>query len=233
MARLFLSYRRSDTGAYADRLASRLASFQFDSVFLDREAIGLGDNFADSIRSSLSQCSTVLVLIGQNWIDARDAAGQRRLDDPTDWVRREIALALNLKLPVIPVRFDSPRRFTHAELPPELVPLAAANDYSIDGNYFDRDADYLCRTLEEKLVAAARAAGQGAPLSSPATLLRQLQIIWLTLTVITLGVAVAPVVVPALPRLFWLFPGTMTLAAFLWWLYWLGESMRPARARMA
>jgi hypothetical protein len=29
----------------------------------------------------------VLAVIGRNWIDARDAGGARRLDDPHDFVR--------------------------------------------------------------------------------------------------------------------------------------------------
>ena len=75
MARLFLSYRRSDCGAYADRLARCLAALQFDAAFLDRDAVGPGENFADRIRSSLSHCSAVLVLIGHGWIDAKDESG--------------------------------------------------------------------------------------------------------------------------------------------------------------
>src|SRR5262245_10360440 len=168
MARLFLSYRRSDTGAYADRLAQRLNAFQFDSVFIDREAIDLGDDYADRIRSELPRCAAVLVLIGPAWLDAKDAAGQRRLDNPADWVRREVAIALAQDLRVIAVLFDSPRKPSQAqaELPPDIRALASKNDYAIDGNYFDRDADYLCRRLEQQLVVADRAAARPA-LSRP------------------------------------------------------------------
>ncbi len=34
------------------------------------------------------------MLIGARWLDARDAAGRRRLDDPDDYVRHEVALGL-------------------------------------------------------------------------------------------------------------------------------------------
>jgi hypothetical protein len=233
MARLFLSYRRSDTGAYADRLAQRLASFQFEAVFQDRQDIELGDNYADRIRSSLSQCSAVLVLIGKNWIDARDAEGRRRLDDPADWVRREVAMALSLKLPIVTVRFDFPHEMPQSQLPKELATLATNQGYDINGNYFERDADDLCARLEKLLVAADRTTAPGAAPPSAAHLLTQLRIIWIALAVLTLGTSVAPVLVPALPGVFWIFPGSMTMAAFLWWLYWLGESTRPARMRMA
>jgi hypothetical protein len=38
-------------------------------------AIDLGSDYADQIRSSLSGCSAVLVLIGKGWIDVRDDDG--------------------------------------------------------------------------------------------------------------------------------------------------------------
>ena len=228
MAKLFLSYRRSDCGAYADRLAQRLRSFQFDTVFLDRDGIRLADDFADRIRAGLSESLAMLVLMGKGWITAQDDAGRRRLDDPTDWVRREVALALSRKLHVIPVLFDAARMPAAIDLPADLAPLAARQGYDINGNYFDRDADDLARKLEGMFVAGARAASPGpAPVSTG--LLSQLRVIWVLLAFVTIGVAVAPSFVPALPPFFWLFPCFMTAAAFLWWLYWLGESLRPAR----
>jgi hypothetical protein len=75
VARLFISYRRSDTGAYADRLENRLAQFQFESVFLDRDDIGLAENYADTIRTALARSEAVLVLIGPTWATVADASG--------------------------------------------------------------------------------------------------------------------------------------------------------------
>ena len=233
MAKIFISYRRSDTGPYADRLAQRLASFQFEAVFLDREDIELGDNYADRIRAEIAECDAVLVLVGKGWIGAEDSAGHPRLTDPKDWVRREVTLGLSRHLPVIPVLFDAPPPFAAADLPSDMAALATAEGYDISGNYFDRDADDLARRLEAKLISTAR---EGAPASvapRATVLLRQLQIMWLALFAVTIVSAIAPTFVPALQRPFWIFPGTMTLAVFVWRLYWLGESMRPARARFA
>lgn len=232
MARLFISYRRADTGAYADRLAARLELFQFEAIFQDREGIELGDNFADQIRSALSRCDAVLVLIGERWT-AVDGTGQSRLADPADWVRREVALALSLGLPLIPVCFDSARVPAGATLPRELTALGTAQGYDINGNYFDRDADDLGRRLEQLLVARGRSSSERPAADVTANLLRQLRAIWMVLGAVTLALSIAPVFVRALPQFFWLFPGSMALAAFLWWLYWLGESLRPARSRLA
>ena len=227
MATLFISYRRSDCGAYAERLAQRLRGFQFDTVFVDRDGIGLGDDYAQRIRASLSQSAAVLVLMGKTWLEPGDG-GRRRLDDPSDWVRREVALALTLGIPVVPVLFDSARMPGANEVPADLAPLVTRQSYDINANYFERDADDLARRLEATLVATARGTAP-APTRVGAGLLRQLLMIWIALSLATAAFAVACAVVPALPRNFWLFPCFMTAAAFLWWLYWMGESMRPAR----
>ena len=237
LARVFISYRRSDTGAYADAVAQRLAAVQFESVFQDREDIALADNYADRIREGLAECDVVLVLIGPSWLTLRNGAGVRRLDDENDWVRREVALALELHKPVVPVLFDGARVPDVQSLPVNLVALATTQGYDVNGNYLERDLDDLARRLERDLVAArasrddrqAGAAAQRAG-SSP-DFVRQLQFIWIALGVLTLGLAIVPYFAPALPRLFWVFPATMTIAALFWWLYWAGESMRPARPR--
>ena len=52
----------------------------------------------------------MLVLIGPGWIDARDEQGHRRLDNPDDWVRLEIAHELKRKITVIPVQINRARR---------------------------------------------------------------------------------------------------------------------------
>jgi TIR domain-containing protein len=228
MAKLFLSYRHDDTGAYAERLAQRLRSFQFETVFLDRDGIRLADDFADRIRSVLSQSTALLVLIGKDWLEARDKNGGRRLDDAADWVRREVALGLSLGLPVVPVLFDGARMPSMQELPAELAPLAVRQGYDVNGSYFDRDANDLARKLEEIMVAAGRTISTKEP-AAFSNLLRQFMIIWLALAVVTVTFAAAPSVMPVLPQTLWIFPGAMTLPAFFFWLYWLGESLRPAR----
>ena len=231
MARLFISYRRSDTGAYADRLGARLAAFQFQSVFQDREGIALADNYADEIRSALARCDAVLVLIGQSWISAQDQAGRRRLDDPTDWVRREITLALSMGVPIVPVLFESVRTPSVADMPVDLAPVATAQGYDINGDYFDRDADDLARRLETKLVVRARAAADRmspVPSGYPKMLLG----IAIGLFALTLGFSIAPHFAPALPQSFWVFPASMDVPAFIYWMYVQGETLRPVRSRL-
>ena len=54
MARIFLSYRRDDSGGYAGRLYDRLSQhFGRDNLFMDIDSIALGLDFARAIETPL------------------------------------------------------------------------------------------------------------------------------------------------------------------------------------
>src|ERR1700756_2317669 len=95
MAKVFISYRRDDSAAYAGRIQDRLeGELGRDLLFIDVDGIPLGANFAKALREEVAQCGVLLAIIGRDWVDARDDDGTRRLDNPTDFVRIEIAAAL-------------------------------------------------------------------------------------------------------------------------------------------
>lgn len=98
---IFLCYRREDTQDAADRLHERLVqTYGSDRVFMDVDNVPLGVNFVSYIAKQLQECGAVLVMIGRQWIKIADEEGRRRLDDPADHVRVEIATALRLRVPV-------------------------------------------------------------------------------------------------------------------------------------
>jgi hypothetical protein len=70
---------------------------------MDVDAIPLGANFAKVLGEEVAKCDVLLAIIGPGWIDARDEDGRRRLENPHDFVRIEIATALKRVIPVIPV----------------------------------------------------------------------------------------------------------------------------------
>jgi hypothetical protein len=72
-------------------------------VFLDSRSIPAGADFAEELLGRLRACSVLVVVIGPRWLTLTDAAGRRRIDDPQDWIRREIAEAFTHGLRVIPV----------------------------------------------------------------------------------------------------------------------------------
>jgi len=102
--KIFISYRRSDSEETTGRIYDRLVEeFGKEAVFRDIDTIPLKRKFADEIREWLQNASVVVVVIGPDWLNALDGNGKRRLDDPEDLVRLEIATALSLGLPIIPV----------------------------------------------------------------------------------------------------------------------------------
>src|SRR5437660_12337965 len=103
MSSVFISYRRADSEGYAGRIFDRLHQEFGEQVFRDVDTIDGGTRFADEIDKQLGMCKVALVVIGPNWLDARDESGKRRLDDPQDWVRIEVATALSHNICVIPV----------------------------------------------------------------------------------------------------------------------------------
>src|SRR5688572_10918579 len=129
MAGIFISYRREDTSGEANHLASDLTErLGRDSVFIDIDAISPGVDFEQRIDSALGSCEVVLVLIGDRWLAASDADGNRRLDAEGDFVRMEVARALSRPdVEVVPVLVDNARMPTAAELPEDIAPLAKIN----------------------------------------------------------------------------------------------------------
>lgn len=126
--RFFISYRRSDSADYAERLYERLARvFGEDKVFLDREKIDLGDDFARVIDERVGNCDVLFALVGPNWLTSADEHGRRRLDSPRDYVRHEIATALKQSKRVVPVLVRGARMPDAADLPEDLKRFAALN----------------------------------------------------------------------------------------------------------
>src|SRR5512138_999507 len=125
---IFISYRRSDTAGHAGRLYDHLKDyFGEDRVFFDVDTIKPGTNFEQKINNELDQSGVVLVLIGKQWLDVKDAAGNRRLDDPQDYVRMEVGTALKKDVTVIPVLLQGAEFPSGSSLPPELYDLSHRN----------------------------------------------------------------------------------------------------------
>src|SRR4051794_39874349 len=104
MSGIFISYRREDRAGGAQRLYQSLcAHFGPDSVFIDVENIGPGDNFVEVIDEKVGFCDALIAVIGKTWLNSMHADGSRRLDDAKDWVRLEITSAISRNIKVIPV----------------------------------------------------------------------------------------------------------------------------------
>jgi hypothetical protein len=155
MAKVFISYRRTDSAALTGRVYDRLvARFGRKNVFKDVDDIPPGVNFAANIQQSLAECAAALVVIGRSWLDARDPAGNRRLDNPDDFVRLEVETAQRLGLTVIPVVVEGAAMPSRDDLPPSLQPLALINAVAVRNDPdFTHDMERLIASLERLLDA--------------------------------------------------------------------------------
>src|SRR3954471_17611758 len=114
-----ISYRREDSSPVTGRLFDRLqAEFGRRNVFMDFDSIPFGVDFRDKIKITLEKARVVVAVVGPGWVGNRE--GKRRIDDPTDFVRIEIAAALQRGIPVIPVLLDRTTMPGVNELPEEL-----------------------------------------------------------------------------------------------------------------
>jgi hypothetical protein len=148
-AKVFISYRRGDSAGYAGRLMDRLdRELGRDLVFMDVDAVPLGTNFSKVLHEEVAKCGVLLAVIGPNWLDARDEHGNRRLDDPNDWVRVEITAALQRNIPVIPILLDGARIPGASQLPEDLKELASRNGLDVRHASFQDDMDRLIRGLK-------------------------------------------------------------------------------------
>jgi len=148
MSKVFISYRRSDTQMAAGRLRESLSSrFGHDAIFRDKDSIAGGTDWIDAIEQNLKQEAVVLVLIGRDWLAARNEAGARRLDDPADWNRVEIEHSLRLARTVVPVLVDDAVMPRADDLPDSLKPLARTNAVKLRDDDWDADVERLARVL--------------------------------------------------------------------------------------
>ena len=147
--RIFMSYRREDTAYPAGWLFDRLARhFGRDQVFKDVDSIELGDDFVEVITTAVGSCEVLLALIGSRWLTVADRNGQRRLDDPHDFVRLEIEAAFTRNVRVIPVLVEGARMPRADELPASLTKLARRQAVELSPARFDFDTRQLFRVLD-------------------------------------------------------------------------------------
>jgi len=98
----------------------------------------------------------MLAVIGKSWLDARGENGNRRLDDPNDFVRIEIESALTQDKLVIPVLAPGARMPRVDELPESLRPLATRNAVRLTHERFAADVAGLVKSMQETLGPATQ-----------------------------------------------------------------------------
>lgn len=149
MSGIFISYRRDDTGGYVLALYDRLAAhFGEDFLFMDIRNIPHGVDFRRVINDTVGSCDVLIALIGREWLTITDSSGRRRLDDPRDFVRLEIAAALERGIPVIPVLVRGAQVPSEDDLPDVLKELAYRQGQELSDRRFDYDVGQLIEGID-------------------------------------------------------------------------------------
>lgn len=148
MGRVFISYRRSDSAQWANRLHDHLSMrFGKDLVFHDVDDIELGGDWLKAIRRELKSCKAFLILIGSYWL--KDAQGHRRLNDRRDVLRMEIIEGLSGKGTVIPVLVGGAGMPLPNDLPHPLKPILRHQAMEVRASKWKRDVETLIERLRE------------------------------------------------------------------------------------
>jgi tetratricopeptide (TPR) repeat protein len=123
---VFINYRGEDSSSSGAWLYTELTHRLGDQhLFLDAESIPAGADFAQELLDRVRSARILLAVIGPRWLTATDpTTGRRRIDDPQDWIRRELAEAFAAGVRVIPVLTDQAELPAAADLPADIAALS-------------------------------------------------------------------------------------------------------------
>ena len=145
---IFISYRRDDAAAWAGRLHLALQKhFKPAQLFMDVDNIKPGVDFVKALDAEIAKCDVLLAVIGKDWTEAKSLTGQRRLDDPQDFVRIEIESALKRDIRVVPILVDNAAMPSPGDLPDGMKPLSRRQAVTVTHSRFGSEIDSLARGL--------------------------------------------------------------------------------------
>jgi len=146
---IFISYRRADTEADTGRLYDSLMSRLPEArIFMDIDSLEPGEDFVERLKKTMSSAQVVLVVIGRAWLTASDTGGHRRLENPDDLVRQEIASALERHAHVIPVLVQGAVMPSEHDLPSAVRSLARRQAVELRHTRWGDDVHHLVERIE-------------------------------------------------------------------------------------
>jgi hypothetical protein len=176
MPQIFISYRRTDAGGHAGRLHELLRSHYSDAdLFFDVAGIGDGRDWETEIKKHLEECDVLLVVIGRDWLSARDPESfQRRIDQPGDWVRLEVETGLAMDKVLIPVLVDGAHLPANAgHLPASIRELLKKQARDIPHKDAETAVGLLVEQIKKRFPKAAAARKNESQVRDSPDLLQQ------------------------------------------------------------
>lgn len=142
---IFLNYRRIEAQKDARHLYRELLRHFPEQVFMDAPGTAGGQHFPDLLRRKVQECRVLVAVIGPEWHRLADSSGRVRLDQEDDWVRLEIATALQRGIPVIPALIDGARMPVAEQVPAVLHGLLHHQAVKLDlDDFFEASIEKLC-----------------------------------------------------------------------------------------
>ena len=128
MRKIFINYRRAEAEYAAGARGRELRRhFGDDRIFRDKEDIGGGASWKRRVLDEINGESALLILIGRDWATVTDAQGRRRLDNPDDPLRMEIADGLKDGAAILPILLENAEMPADTELPDDLRSITEHN----------------------------------------------------------------------------------------------------------
>ncbi len=149
MANIFINYRRADSITVAFIMYNKLLEKKHN-VFIDKEAIPVGFDFADYISKKIKAYDVMLTLIGNQWITITDDKKRVRIKNEGDHVRLELAEALqNKSIKIIPVLIDKVQMPDAKDLTADLKDMTKLNAIDFFSYEYDKSAERVLNEIEK------------------------------------------------------------------------------------
>ncbi len=150
---LFISYRRADHPDFVERIRDWFINNGYDDerVFMDLSNMPYFTDFAEFIREKVLESEVVIVIIGPQWLEH---LCERTARDETDYVRLEIAIALEQGKLVAPICIKGAKMPSAKDLQdfPDLKQITRYNAPELDsGRPFLKNIADIIGALEAEL----------------------------------------------------------------------------------
>lgn len=146
--KVFISYRHEEAAGHARPIREAMEKrFGPRNVFMD---LGLrpGEHFGSRIEQRAEDCHVLLAIIGPRWGTVTGKDGRPRLQDPDDWVRREVETGLRRPdVRVIPVLVGGAQVPDEGDLPDSLTPLLDRHVAHLNEQSWKHDLERLIGAL--------------------------------------------------------------------------------------
>lgn len=158
MPNIFVSYRRDDSSTISGWIHEKLSGrYGSTAVFKDIDSIAVAEDFQRAIGRALRHCDVMIAIIGPRWLGVEDD-GSRKIDRDRDWIRREIEMALQLDIPIIPVLVERGQMPPAQKIPEGIRDLTRLNALIVEvGPDFESQVSRLMTAIDRIEAPSPRA----------------------------------------------------------------------------